>query len=103
MLGGHGRVREEQRRRQSGERDLTALRSHPRLPDTRTRPKGLVNLKAWMEDGGLAGVCQEETAGTSQSGPLRDGERAKNEADKSSKNSKTPAVSCSSSSCLSLV
>lgn len=39
-----------------------------RLPDTRTRPAGLVNLKARMECGGLAGVCQEETAGTSQSG-----------------------------------
>lgn len=39
-----------------------------RLPDTRTRLTGLVNLKARIEGGGLDAVCQEETAGTSQSG-----------------------------------
>lgn len=38
------------------------------LPDTGTRPTGLVNLKAPMEVGWLAGVCQEEAAGTSRSG-----------------------------------
>lgn len=42
------------------------LTSQPPLTDTGTRPSGLVNLKARMEVGGLAGVCQEETAGTSQ-------------------------------------
>lgn len=58
-LGGHGGVRDEQGRRQRGERDLAALHSHPGLPDARTRPTGLVNLKARMEGGRLAGVCRE--------------------------------------------
>lgn len=68
-LGGHGRVKEEQRRRQSRRAATSRHYTHiPALPDTRTRPTGLVNLKARMEGGGFAGVCQEETAGTSQSG-----------------------------------
>ncbi|KAK9531066.1 hypothetical protein VZT92_010517 [Zoarces viviparus] len=69
MLGGHGGVREEQRQRAESPTSRHYTPIPARLPDTRTRPKGLVNLKARVEGGGaLAGVCQEETASTKQSG-----------------------------------
>jgi len=55
------------------------------LPEERTRPTGLVNLKARMEGGGLAVPCQEEAAGTSRLGrgeTARVGKRGRQKAER---------------------
>lgn len=101
-LGGHGRVREEQRQREWRARPhCVTLTSQPSSQTRGRDRRGSLTWKRGWEDGGLAGVCQEETAASSQSGR---GETAvEGKPDRQKQNSKTPAVSSSPSSSLSLV
>lgn len=97
-LGGQGRVRAEQRHWESGERDLTALHSHPATRGRDRRGSLTWKRRIGGRRGSLECVKRKLQAPVSQAA-----ERQREEGDKSRENSKTPAVSSSSSSSLSLL
>lgn len=91
-------VTQERRHRQSGERDLTALRSHPGSQTRGRHRRGSLTLN--NGDGGWR-LARSVSRGNFRHQSVRtprDSEGGESEADKSRENSKTPAVSSSSSS-----